>query len=61
MKPTRHNYNRAKAIDYYLDKLDNEEIRFSDIRKEMEQERIDADEINIVIMLIENMIQKLAS
>ena len=60
MKPTRHNYNRAKAVDYFLDKLDNEEIRYSDIRKEMEQERIDADEINIVTKLIDNIIQKTA-
>jgi hypothetical protein len=61
MKPTRHNYDRAQAVDYFLDKLDNEEIRFSDIRKEMEQECINADEINIVTKLIDNMIQKIGS
>jgi len=59
-KPTRHNFDRIKAIDYYFDKISSEEIPFSAMRKEMLLERINSDEINTVVRLVDNALQDLA-
>ena len=47
------NYNRAKTIDIYFEKVHSGEIEFSKLRKTLEEKNIEKSEINIIVPLID--------
>ena len=47
------NYNRAKTIDSYFEKVDSGELEFSKLRKTLEEKGIEKNEIDIIVPLID--------
>ncbi|TCI84850.1 hypothetical protein [Tenacibaculum sp. M341] len=46
-------YNRANTIDTYFEKIETGNLEFSKLRKTLEKENIEKDEINIIVPLID--------
>ena len=42
-------YTKATAIDYFFNKIDAKEMEFSAIRKTLEGDGFEKDEINIIV------------
>lgn len=54
------NYSRAKTIDTYFELIDSKEMEFSKLRKSLESENIDKDELNIVVNQIDKQLIRAA-
>ncbi|PZX49150.1 hypothetical protein [Algoriphagus chordae] len=50
--------DRAKIIDYYLQKISDKDFDLYDVRKELEKNDIEEEEIRIIIRLLDNQIQR---
>lgn len=50
--------SRAKLVDHYIDKLSRPGFEFHQIRQELEANNIDDEEIRIIVMLVDNEIQR---
>ena len=50
------NYSRANTIDLYYDKINSGEMDFSSLRKDLEDQNIEKEEIGIVIKQVDNQI-----
>lgn len=49
---------RAKIIDYYLQKVNDKDFDLYNVRKELEKNNIEDDEIRIIVRLLDNEIQR---
>lgn len=49
---------RAKIIDYYLEKSLDENFEIDQVRKDLEAANVDEEEIQIIVRLVDNEIQK---
>ncbi|WP_057938304.1 hypothetical protein [Algoriphagus resistens] len=49
---------RAKIIDYYLQKINDKDFDLYNVRKELEKNNIGDDEIRIIVRLLDNEIQR---
>lgn len=49
---------RAKVINYYLQKVNDKNFDLYDVRKELEKNNIEDDEIRIIVRLLDNEIQR---
>ncbi|HOX81479.1 MAG TPA: hypothetical protein PLJ60_05700 [Chryseolinea sp.] len=52
--------NRAKLIEYYLDKLSKPGFEFHQVRQELEANHIDEDDVRIIVKLIDKELQNRA-
>jgi len=50
--------NRARIVDYYLEKVDGKNFDLFDARKEMEKNQVDEQEIKTIIRLLDNELQR---
>lgn len=53
-------YNRAQKIDYFTEEVSAERLSLSDIRKQLEREHIEEEEIKIVFSAVDNNLQRAA-
>ncbi len=49
---------RARIVDYYLEKVDGKNFDLFDARKEMEKNQVDEQEIKTIIRLLDNELQR---
>ncbi|MFC5625618.1 hypothetical protein [Algoriphagus winogradskyi] len=49
---------RAKIVDYYLQKINDKDFDLYDARKEMEKNNIEEEEIKVIIRLLDNQIHR---
>jgi hypothetical protein len=52
--------SRARIIDLYVDKLTRPDFEFHQIRQELEANKVDDDEIRIIVKIVDNEIQRRA-
>ena len=52
--------NRGKIIDHYFEKIESGDMEFSQLRKTLEKEIVDTEEINIIVRFIDNQLQRSA-
>ncbi|HQQ98175.1 MAG TPA: hypothetical protein PLX35_12985 [Cyclobacteriaceae bacterium] len=50
--------DRARIVDYYLEKVDGKNFDLFDVRKEMEKNKIEEQEIKTIIRLLNNELQR---
>ena len=50
--------SRAKVIDHYLKKIREENFDVYQVRKELEKNNVDEEEIKIIVRLIDNEVQR---
>lgn len=52
--------DRAKIVDYYIQKIDEngEEFTILEIRRELEKNNVDEEEIRIIVRLVDNELQR---
>lgn len=50
--------DRAKIIDFYLKMIADKDFEISDVRKDLERNKIDEDEIKIIVKLVDNELQR---
>lgn len=50
--------DRARIVDYYLEKVDGRNFDLFDARKEMEKNQVDEQEIKTIIRLLDNELQR---
>jgi hypothetical protein len=50
--------SRAKVIDHYLKKINDEGFDVYQIRKELEKNEVDDEEIKIIVKLVDNELQR---
>lgn len=49
---------RAKIVDYYLQKINDKDFDLYDVRKEMEKNNVEEEEIKVIIRLLDNQIHR---
>lgn len=54
-------YNRGEVIAQYVEAIQNDEITFSEVRKALQNQNINAKEINLVINQIDKRLQRQAA
>ncbi|HEX5168089.1 MAG TPA: hypothetical protein VFW11_02875 [Cyclobacteriaceae bacterium] len=50
--------DRAKIVDFYLQKLENKDFEIYQVREELVKNNIDEDEIKIIVKLVDNELQQ---
>ena len=50
--------NRAKIVDYYVNKLDEPSFEIYQVRQELEKNNVDEEEIRIIIRLVDSELQR---
>lgn len=50
--------DRAKIIDFYLKMIADKDFEISDVRKDLERNKIDEDEIKMIVKLVDNELQR---
>jgi hypothetical protein len=50
--------DRAKIVDFYLQKLSDKNFEISDVRKDLEKNSFDEAEIRIIVRLVDNELQR---
>ena len=50
--------SRAKIIDHYLRKIQEENFDVYQVRKELEKSNVDEEEIKIIVRLVDNEVQR---
>jgi hypothetical protein len=49
---------RTKIVDFYLKKIADKDFEISDVRKDLERNSIDEDEIKVIVKLVDNELQR---
>jgi hypothetical protein len=50
--------DRAKIIDYYFQRINNKDFEISEVRRDLEKNNYDEDEIRIIVKLVDNELQR---
>ena len=50
--------DRARIVDFYLEKIDNEGFEIDQVRKDLEANKFEEQEIRIIVRLVDNELQK---
>jgi hypothetical protein len=52
------NMDRAKIVDHYLSKVNDKDFSVFDVRKELERNNVDEQEIKVIVRLVDNELQR---
>ncbi len=50
--------DRAKIVNFYLEKLSDKNFEISDVRRDLEKNNFQEDEIKIIVRLVDNELQR---
>jgi hypothetical protein len=50
--------DRAKIVDFYLQKITDNDFEISEVRKDMERNKFEEEEIKIIVRLVDNELQR---
>jgi hypothetical protein len=50
--------SRAKIIDYYLEKAQNEGFEIDEIKRDLSKNNVDEEEIKVIVRLVDNEMQR---
>ncbi len=51
-------YTKATAIDYFFNKIESNEMEFSEMRKKLESDGFEKDDINTIVRQVDNQLIK---
>jgi hypothetical protein len=51
-------HDRAKIVDFYIGKVGNKDFDILQVRKELEKNNVDEEEIKIIVRLVDNEMQR---
>lgn len=49
---------RAKIVDYYIDKINDKDFNILNVRQELENNNVDEPEIKVIVRLVDNELQR---
>jgi len=53
-------YSRAQTIDFYFEEIESGKMVFSDLRKKLESQGLEKEEVSIVVRQVDSALQKAA-
>lgn len=55
---TKHMTDRAKIVNYYLQKIKDKDFEILDVRRDLERNSFDEEEIKIIVRLVDSELQR---
>jgi hypothetical protein len=52
------NMDRAKIVDHYLGRVNDKDFSIFDVRRELEKNNVDEQEIKVIVRLVDNELQR---